>query len=286
MKTQNTLSKFLIMVIIITSIGVIPTKKIMASSTTKNITAGTETISGSAYGSTDIIINSTQQVNIVIYKKGIFSSKKLKSVKNKKKYKYNIKKYSGKNKYIVKISLTNPNNVKVRPYICANVKCTIKSHTDKKRNHKGGVWEVNNNSALYYPNSIIYNKIVYFSPKNCLTAQAYIEDADYLENQSLLVNGVYSASCIALEFSGKAASILSAAFSTIQLFGMSVDFKKSAVNELHKKCGYNKKTKKYKYGACLKFYMSNGMSFIDISKWDGKEMKGAKGYNGKWTALE
>ena len=111
MKTQNTLSKFLIIVIIITSIGVIPTKKIMASSTTKNITAGTETISGSAYGSTDIIINSTQQVNIVIYKKGIFSSKKLKSVKNKKKYKYNIKINKDKENNLYKNSIVKTDHI-------------------------------------------------------------------------------------------------------------------------------------------------------------------------------
>ena len=262
--------KILATILVITTILCIFSNDVYAYSESKN--GASCSFTSSCSGATDIIVKCAENVEVKIYDKNVLSKKLLKSSTSTKKIKYTSK-LSSKNTYYI--------TVKTKSGKSAKITCKIKQHLDKKKSSKGGIWKCNDDSPVPNP-TIIHLKKTYFTAAQCSEAVTYVSSSKYLDTQTALVNGTLSVSGIILGGCGIKSLTVASTFLAIGQLGYSANFKNDTMNDIKSKGNYNKNTNKFENGVVLTEYVYNGMTFITVDKWNGKKMKGKKGYIGTW----
>ncbi len=290
------------MVIIINTIGISKgniNKKIEAKAVKKNVLVDYK-FTKTSCGSTDIIIKSGRAINVTIYKK----KKKIKTFKNVKKKKYNVKSYSSSNKYTIKVKVLrddaeyleiikkheagekiNFDDYKVK------VSCEVKPHQDIKKKTSTGVWIPYPRSAQYSNSKMVVRK-TYISKEDIDMAEKVLSDESIvgaMDDANELTDDLLQIA-IGAEFSKELSYVVGAILLGIKECngGIKMSYVKSALKSIKKTAEYDKEKKCYKKGVVItEFFVKNAITGgyspnYNIEPWTSSSIKGEKGYNGYW----
>lgn len=229
-------------------------------------------------GATDFIIKTGKKSDIIVYKKKTFGKKQIFSVTSKTSFSKTLSDCAinnNSNKYLVYVKAPSS----------TSISCQIKTHTDTITSSKGAMWVPDDKSARYDTN-ILYMRYWYVDKNRVGKIVDMVSHADFLDLQSSLANGTIGVSSfvITLRFP-KTGVILGIAGCLGSLTGP-FDFKQQCLDKIDKVAGYagtEHGESKYKRGCLIIEYMYNGQTLYEFKSWNGKSMKGPKGWTGKFT---
>lgn len=240
--------------------------------------ANTKTYDKKVSGATDIAVSSSQKSTIYLYNSFLNKTlkKPFKTYKNCTSANYKAN-YSNSHHYYVVI--------KSKKTITTT--CSIKQHQDTKTVRKKGIrWIANGNSA-FPSNSIYYLENVYFSKNQVSKALEMIDEDENLDHQTQVLNLTWflSTTGLGVYSSSQFVTGLFTVTDFVQIF-KGVDFKQVTKKKVKEKSGYTYDKKKHKgsakKGILITRYISGGIEQLEVKSWNGKSVKGAKGYRGKW----
>lgn len=236
-------------------------------------------------GATDFYIKTSSSAQIRVYKDKMLSDKKL----------YDIAGTSLKKTFSDSAVNNNTNTyfIHAKADSKITVTCKVNTHTDSLSYAMGATWTAHDSSARY--DTTIIKRMYYYVNKTWVSYMVtLVNDSSFLDFQSTLVNGTVGGALTLLGgFEGtltqpvykKLLGYATSAAGIFTAFKSPVDFKDLVLSEINEAAGYIEMEHGvpiYERGACLNEYIYNGLTFYDISPWEGSEMEGAKGYTGKW----
>lgn len=227
-------------------------------------------------GETKISFELNTKTTITVYTKGIFGKKKVTSFLASGKKNYS---YSAFNNTTLLIS--------VKPQRTARVKVKYDLNVDLKSSSKGGYWKPVNSPATtnidiclakYYIPAKSIPTLYYAISEN--KRLGYIDKAiDMAKNAAIL----YMTSKIKIPKKFLKYATWAAVAGTIYDIAdpiPSFSFKDFYKSDIKKYSGLNASSTKATSGICLTVHMVDGFEIYTIKSWDGKTMKGEKGYKG------
>ena len=250
---------------------------ILVSGLTKTVCASNYWFQYTAAGAVAFSFVLSVQAEITIYKKNIFGRNQIAFFTISENITHTISDCqinNGENTYLI------------REKPCSKVYFSISAaqHIDERNNSNGALWKPFSESAISNPN-ILYFKYWYVNSQYVSKIVDMVTHADFLTLQSGVVNGTLSLSMFLIGLEFPVTSLLLGIASVVTAFIGPFDFKKSVIDDIDNAAGKEENIdgqSNYRHGCLIKEYVSNGITFHEIVRWDGSYMSGPKGWTGFW----